>query len=87
MGAALNLSDFPIKPLYRYLQGLDMIGKNFFPYRFGMGIGMMVIVPKRQADYAMKLIQKYHECHIIGRIENNESHQGKRVWTEGKMSW
>jgi len=33
------------------------------------------------------LIQKYHECHIIGRIENNESHQGKRVWTEGKMSW
>lgn len=87
LGVCIDLSAFPVKPLFRFLQGLDMVGKNAFLNRFGMGIGMTVIVPETQAQRAMELIGKYHECHRIGRIENNAAHQGKRVWTEGKIRW
>lgn len=87
LGVCMNLSAFPVNPLHRFMQELDMVGKNFFHYRFNMGIGLTVIVPKVKAEQAMDLIKKYHPCYLIGRVEKNETHQGKKLWLEGKIQW
>lgn len=87
LGVCINLSAIPIKPLYRFMQGLDMVGKKYFPHRFNMGIGMIVIVPKLYVDRAMEIIGRYNECHIVGRVEKNDTHDGRIVWTEGKLKW
>ena len=83
----IDFSALPIKPLYRYLQKLDMVGKKFFPYRFHMGIGMMVIVAKEHTEKAMNIISRYHECHVVGHVEKIEESPDKKVRLEGEKVW
>ncbi len=87
LGVCMNLCAFPIKPLHRFMQELDMVGKNFYHYRFNMGIGLTVIVPKDKAELAMELINQYHPCYLIGEVKENKMHQGKKLWLEGKIQW
>ncbi len=87
LGANIDMTAIPLKPLYKFLLEQDMVGKNFFPHRFSMGVGMLVVVPKTSIKRAMEIIGKYHEAHILGRIEQNDRHPGEKVWTEGKVKW
>lgn len=87
LGCCFDMSLIPLKPLYKFLLEQDMVGKNFFPHRFSMGVGMLVVVPKASAKRAMEIIGKYHEAYILGRIEHNGGHPGEKVWTEGKVKW
>lgn len=87
LGFCIDMAAIPLTPLYKFLLEQDMVGKNFFPHRFSMGVGMLVIVSKRSAKRAMEIIRKYHEAYILGRIEQNDSHNGEKVWTEGKVKW
>lgn len=87
LGINIDLAAIPLKPLYKFMLELDMVGKNFFPYRFSMGVGMLVIVPKASVAKAREIIEKYHECHILGKVEKNDAHNGEKIWTEGKVRW
>lgn len=33
----------------------------------------------------MKVIGQYTECWRIGRIEKDDGHKGKKVWSRGKL--
>ncbi len=87
LGACIRLSSYPVKPLYRFLQENGMVGKRNFHYRFSMGFQLIAIVAPEQAERASRIIKQYHECYSIGKIEKNNRHAGKRVWTEGKIPW
>ena len=63
-----------------------MVGNNFFPYRFGMGIGLLVIVDCRDSEKAIDIISRYNECCIVGHIEKCEC-PDKKVRSEGKIKW
>ncbi len=87
VGLCMDLAAIPLKPLYKFMLDLDMVGKNFFPYRFNMGVGMIVIVPQSQVDRARGIIEKYHECHILGKVEKRKDYNRGKIWTEGKVRW
>lgn len=87
LGVCIHMAEIPLLPLYRFMAELDMVGKKFFPYRFAFGIGMAVIVPEKKCSQAMEIIQKYHDCHVIGRVEQDKRHTNEKVWAEGKIKW
>ena len=87
LGVWIDMSSIPLKPLYKFMLEQDMVGKNFFPFRFSMGVGMLVIVPKERVKQALEIISKYHEAHVLGRIQKLEDNHNEKVWTEGKVKW
>lgn len=87
LGVCIQMPDIPLTPLYRFMVELDFVGKKFFPYRFPFGIGMVVVVPEKQCSQTIKVISKYHDCYVIGRVEKNCEHAEEKVWTEGEIKW
>ena len=88
LGICIDLSQIPITKLYRFIYEQDMIGVKTFPNHFHFGIGMLVIVSEKEKDNAMKILQKYHKCNVIGRVEKIQGKQkGQKVWTEGELQW
>ncbi len=87
LGVWIDMSLLPLTPLYKFMLDLDMVGKNFFPFRFSMGVGMLAIVPHKEVKRAMGIINRYHEAHIVGKIQKIENNHGEKVWTEGKVKW
>lgn len=39
--------------------------------RFLLGIHMLVVVPKEHCERVVTIIDKYHKCYIIGKIEKD----------------
>lgn len=87
LGVCINMESIPITPLYKFISELDLVGERFFPYRFAFGIGMEIIVAREKVKEAMDIIEQYHECHVIGRVEKNVKHTDEKVWLEGKIRW
>ncbi len=87
LGVWIDMSSIPLKPLYKFMLEQDMVGKNFFPFRFSMGVGMLVIVPKAFEKQALEIISNYHEALVLGKIQKLEDNHNEKVWTEGKVKW
>lgn len=88
LGLCIDLAAIPIKKLYRFLYEQDMIGVNSFPHHFHFGISMLVIVPEKEKDYAIEVLQKHYDCCIIGKIEKAQGkYKGQKVWTKGELRW
>ncbi len=85
LGACIELDSVPVMPLYQFLLAQDMIGENVFARHFHMGIGMVAAVPEKNWKEAMKVIGEYTECWRIGRIETDDGHKGKKVWSKGEL--
>ncbi len=87
LGANIAMSSIPIPALFRYIYDLDMMDKECFLENFSLGIGMLLIVPKAQCDRVMKIIEKYHMCYYLGKIEKDDEYHDEKVWTEGTVKW
>ncbi|MBQ4283743.1 MAG: helix-turn-helix domain-containing protein [Lachnospira sp.] len=87
LGLCVDLSSIPVHPMYKYLKSLDLVGNNRFHYRFNLGVGMILAVPKDSADKALKIIEKYHKCCVVGAIKSNSKMDGEIVWCEGELQW
>lgn len=85
LGACIELDSVPVMPLYQFLFEQDMIGENVFAHHFHMGIGMVAAVSEKKWKEAMKVIGQYTECWRIGRIEKDDGHKEKKVWSRGKL--
>lgn len=81
LGASISLTSLQIPALFQYLYDLNMMDRECFLSDFSLGIGMLLVVPKEQCDKVLKLIEKYHKCYCIGKIEKNVAHSGELVWT------
>ncbi len=87
LGASISVSRIPIPSLFQYIYNLNMMDKECFLDNFSLGINMLIVVPKAQCDKAVKIIEKYHKCYIIGKIEKDDEYPDAKVWMEGTVKW
>ncbi|MDE7324174.1 MAG: helix-turn-helix domain-containing protein [Lachnospiraceae bacterium] len=80
LGAGISLDRIPMPALFQYLYDLNMMDRECFLEDFSLGIGMLLAVPREQCDRAVKIIEQYHSCECIGRIEKDGEHPDARVW-------
>ena len=62
-----------------------MMDRECFLENFSLGISTLLAVPKEHCGAAVKVIEKYHRCYVIGRVERDEEHADARVWMEEKL--
>lgn len=87
LGASIFAEKIPIPVLFQYIYDLNMMDKECFLEDFSLGINMLIVVPKAQCDKAVKIIEKYHKCYIIGKIEKDNEYSDAKVWMEGTIKW
>ncbi len=80
LGACISVSSIPLSALFQYIYDLKMMDRECFLENFSLGISMLLAVPKKQCAKAISIIEKYHNCYIIGKIEKNNSHPDSKVW-------
>lgn len=83
----IDLSEIEVLPLYRFIAGLNIISGDQMPYYFSLGIGMLVIVPKEQCRQAVKIIEKYHSCRVIGEVQRLKKPLEQKFFGDGKIQW
>ncbi|MDE7273266.1 MAG: helix-turn-helix domain-containing protein [Lachnospiraceae bacterium] len=80
LGAGICVAAIPVPALFQYLYDLNMMDRECFLDDFSLGVGMLLAVPKEQCDRAVKVIEKYHPCYCVGKIEKDTEHPDARVW-------
>lgn len=71
--AKINKNSFEILPIFNKLQKLGDISEHDMFNTYNMGIGMMFVVPKEQADNAVRIIADSGEkAFVIGEIISGE---------------
>lgn len=85
--ARIDMETIKIPQLFRFIEKQGMIGRNFLPYKFAFGVGMIAAIPENRVEVALKIIRKYHDCYIIGGMERNSDSREERVKTTGEMKW
>lgn len=87
LGASISLSSLPLPKLFQYIYDLNMMDRECFLDDFSLGIGTLLAVPKEGCERAMKLIEKYHKCYYLGKIEKDDEYPDAKVWMEGTIKW
>ena len=64
-----------------------MMDRTCFIENFSLGINMLLAVPKEQYDRAIKIIENYHQCYVVGSIEKDDEYPDAKVWMEGTAKW
>lgn len=80
LGAGISLSQVPVPDLFQFIYELNMMDRKCFLEDFALGISMLLAVPETQADKAVKILEKYHKCFALGKIEKNDEHPDTNVW-------
>lgn len=80
LGAEISIASIPVPALFQSIYDLNLMDRECFLDGFSFGIGMLLAVPKKQCEKAMKLIEKHHKCYILGKIGKNDDHPDARVW-------
>lgn len=80
LGAGISVSQIPLPALYRCIYDLNMMDRECFLEDFSPGIGMLLAVPETQCNRAVKIIEKHHKCHVLGKIEKDDEYPDAKVW-------
>lgn len=80
LGAGISVSQIPLPALYRCIYDLNMMDRECFLEDFSPGIGMLLTVPETQCNRAVKIIEKHHKCHVLGKIEKDDEYPDAKVW-------
>ncbi len=71
--AKINKSSFEVLPIFKRIQELGGVSERDMFNTYNMGIGMMFVVPKNQADKAVEIINANGEsAAVIGEIISGE---------------
>ncbi len=63
---------FEPQPIFKIIKKLGNISYKEMYQTFNMGMGMAVIVEKREADIALDILNKYVEAKIVGEIKKGK---------------
>ena len=71
--AKIDKSSFEILPIFDKIQKLGDISEHDMFNTYNMGIGMMFVVPKEQAEQAVRVIdQSGEKAFVVGEIVGGE---------------
>ena len=87
LGAGISVSNLPIPALFRYIYDLKMMDRECFLHSFSPGISMLLIVPESQCEKAVTVIEAFHKCYVMGKIEKDDEYPDAKVWMEGTVKW
>lgn len=87
LGASISLQVLPLPSLFQYIYNLNMMDRECFLEDFSLGIGLLLAVPKAQCDRAVRIIEKFHKCYIMGKIKKDDEYPDAKVWMEGSVKW
>ena len=65
----------------------EKVGKAISTQRKRKGMTQKVVVPKIHCEKAIKIIEKYHKCYIMGKIKKDDAYPNEKVWMEGVVKW
>jgi phosphoribosylformylglycinamidine cyclo-ligase len=69
LAAEIELSSWPVLPIFQLLQNLGNIELSEMLRTFNMGVGMVVAVPQRKCESAVRVLQSLRErAYLIGRV-------------------
>lgn len=87
LGAGICISSIPIPVLFQYIYNLNMMDRACFLENFSLGINMLLAVPESQCDRVLKIIENYHQCYVVGKIQKDDEYPDAKVWMEGTVKW
>jgi phosphoribosylformylglycinamidine cyclo-ligase len=69
--AVLERRSWPVPAIFKVIQKIGAVSQDEMERTFNNGLGMILIVGKRQADKVMRAVTKSGErCYVIGEIRN-----------------
>lgn len=83
LSAKIDLSKIRILNIFKYIHHNGGISDKEMLRTFNCGVGICMVVSKRDRNMVMKHINQFYECYEIGRIEKGEN----KVVFENRMSW
>jgi phosphoribosylformylglycinamidine cyclo-ligase len=73
VGALLHRNSWPVPPIFGIIAGLGAVSRAEMDRTFNNGLGMILVVGKRNADGAMRsLMQSGERCFLIGEVRRGE---------------
>ena len=63
---------FEPQPIFKIIQKLGNVSNEEMYRTFNMGMGMAVIIERREADEALQILNKYTEAKIVGKIKEGK---------------
>jgi len=67
--AVIRKGSWPVLPVFQYMQRAGKIDEATMHRTFNMGIGMVIVLPKTQADKALRILRAKHEpAYVLGEI-------------------
>ena len=68
-----NIEQFPDIPLiFQLIREIGHIELSEMFTTFNMGIGLIAVVPEKDANRALKVLNTFHESHRLGTVEKDE---------------
>ncbi len=68
--AVVELGQWPVLPIFRYLAHLGKIGRDDLLQTFNLGVGMILVVPSKHISrLEAELRRRREKFYVIGRIE------------------
>lgn len=87
LGIEIDLSSIPVNGLYKLLIDNNLIEKESIPYKFSLGIGMIVIVSKHDKSKTINTIKKFHDCFVIGEVKEKSDDVIEKIHVKGEFNW
>jgi len=82
LAARIELGSWPVLPIFERLRSIGRIPEEDFRRTFNLGIGMIVVVPKRSLGAARRILESLGEAYYeIGSVAAS---RGGRVIYEGR---
>ena len=80
LAAEIDVERWPRQPIFELLRKLGNIPEDDFRRTFNLGVGMVLIVPAKQAGEAVGILKRLREAHYeIGHVVPVRARRGKRV--------
>lgn len=83
LGAVIDLSKLRMQNIFKYIRNAGNIGDAEMLRTFNCGVGFILVVSERDADFVKASVSKMYDCYEIGRIESRPD----KIAFESRINW
>jgi len=83
LGAVIDLSKLRVQNIFKYIRNAGNIGDAEMLRTFNCGVGFILVVSERDADFVKACVSKMNDCYEIGQIESRPD----KIAFESRINW
>lgn len=83
LSAVIDLSKLRVQNIFKYIRNAGNIGDAEMLRTFNCGVGFILVVSERDADFVKACVSKMYDCYEIGRIESRPD----KIAFESRINW